>query len=67
MGACKHLKVTEQRHDRWRKQYGVEWARQAGDAKWLRELQREKNRLKGIVADHVLDLRIPKDVNRGNL
>ena len=63
---CKHLEVTEQTYYRWRNQYGGEWAWQADDAKRLKELERENQRLKRIVADQVLDIDMLKEVNRGN-
>lgn len=60
---CKHLEVTEQTYYRWRNQYG---GMKADDAKRLKELERENQRLKRIVADQALDIDILKEVNRGN-
>ena len=60
---CKHLEVTEQTYYRWRNQYG---GMKADDAKRLKELERENQRLKRIVADQALDIDMPKEVNRGN-
>ena len=63
---CKHLEVTEQTYYRWRNQYGGEWAWQVDDSKRLKELERENQRLKRIVADQALDIDMLKEVNRGN-
>ena len=61
---CKHLEVTEQTYYRWRNQYG---GMRADDAKRLKELERENQRLKRIVADQALDIDMLKEVNRGKL
>ena len=60
---CKHLEVTEQTYYRWRNQYG---GMKADAAKRLKELERENQRLKRIVADQALDIDMLKKVNRGN-
>ena len=60
---CKHLEVTEQTYYRWRNQYR---GMKADDAKRLKELERENQRLKRIVADQALDIDMLKEVNRGN-
>ena len=60
---CKHLEVTEQTYYRWRNQYG---GMKADDAKRLKELERENQRLKRIVADQALDIDMLKEVSRGN-
>ena len=60
---CKLLEVTEQTYYRWRNQYG---GMKADDAKRLKELERENQRLKRIVVDQALDIDILKEVNRGN-
>ena len=60
---CKHFEVTEQTYYRWRNQYG---GMKADDAKRLKELERENQRLKRIVADQALDIDMLKEVNRGN-
>ena len=60
---CKHLEVTEQTYYRWRNQYG---GMKADAAKRLKELERENQRLKRIVADQALDIDMLKEVNRGN-
>ncbi len=56
---AKHLEVSEQTFHRWRNQYG---GLKADDAKRLKELERENARLKGIVADQVLDIVMLKEV-----
>ena len=60
---CKHLEVTEQTYYRWRNQYG---GMKADAAKRLKELERENQRLKRIVADQALDIDMLKEVNRGD-
>ena len=46
--AAKELGISEQTYHRWRNQYG---GMKADDAKRLRELERENQRLNAIVAD----------------
>jgi putative transposase len=59
----RHLEITESTWHRWRNQYG---GMKADDAKELKELRRENQRLKKIVADQVLDIDMLKELNRGN-
>ena len=59
----RHLEITESTWHRWRNQYG---GMKADDAKELRELRRENQRLKKIVADLALDNDMLKELNRGN-
>lgn len=61
--ACKHLEVSEQTWHRWRNQYG---GMKADDAKRLKELEKEYQRLKKIVADQALDIDMLKELSRGN-
>ena len=49
---ARHLEITESTWHRWRNEYG---GMKADDAKELKELQRENQRLKKIVADQALD------------
>lgn len=49
---CKHLEITESTWHRWRNQYG---GMKANDAKRLKELELENQRLKIKVADLSLD------------
>jgi transposase-like protein len=59
----RHLEITESTWHRWRNQYG---GMKADDAKKLKELEKENQRLKRIVADQALDIDMLKDLNRGN-
>jgi putative transposase len=59
----KLLEVSEQTFHRWRNQYG---GMKASDAKELRQLRDENNRLKRMVADQALDLEMVREVARGN-
>ncbi len=60
---ARHLEVTEATWYRWRNQYG---GMKANDAKRLKELEKENQRLKRIVADLTLDKEALKEVARGN-
>jgi putative transposase len=59
----RHLEITESTWHRWRNQYG---GMKADDAKKLKELEKENQRLKRIVADQTLDIDMLKELNRGN-
>jgi transposase-like protein len=59
----RHLEITEATWYRWRNQYG---GMKADDAKKLKELEKENQRLKRIVADQALDIDMLKELNRGN-
>ena len=61
--ASKKIGVTEQTYYRWRKEYG---GMRIEQAKRLKELEKENNRLKKLVADLSLDNAILKEVTRGN-
>lgn len=60
---CRHLEITESTWHRWRNQFG---GMKADDAKELRELRKENQRLKKIVADQALDIDMLKELGRGN-
>jgi putative transposase len=60
---ARHLEISEQTFHRWRNQYG---GMKADDAKELKELRKENQRLKKIVADQALDIDMLKELNRGN-
>jgi transposase-like protein len=60
---AKHLEISEQTFHRWRAQYG---GMKADDAKRLKELERETQRLKRIVADQALDISALTEVAKGN-
>ena len=61
--AAKELGISEQTYHRWRNQYG---GMKANDAKRLKELERENQQLKRIVADQVLENQALKEIARGN-
>ncbi len=61
--ACKKIAVTEQTYYRWRKEYG---GLQVGQAKRLKDLERENARLKKLLAESELDKAILKEVAEGN-
>ncbi len=60
---AKELGVSENTYHRWRNQYG---GMKADDVKRLRELERENQRLKRIVANQALDIDGLKEIARGN-
>src|SRR5271169_155396 len=59
---CRHLEVTESTWHRWRNQYG---GMKADDARRLKELERENQRLKRIVADQALDIDMLRYLSEG--
>ena len=61
--AARHLGVNEQTYYRWRKEYG---GMEVSQARRLKELDLENQRLKRLVADQALDLSILKETARGN-
>ena len=61
--AARHLGVIEQTYYRWRKEYG---GMEVDQARRLKELDLENQRLKRLVADQALDLSILKETARGN-
>jgi transposase-like protein len=60
---ARHLEITESTWHRWRNRYG---GMKADDAKELRELRKENQRLNKIVADQALDIDMLAELNRGN-
>ena len=60
---AKQLEVSEQTLHRWRAQYG---GLKADDAKRLKALEKENQRLKRIVADQLLENQALKEIARGN-
>jgi transposase-like protein len=60
---CKQQEISEQTYYRWRQQYG---GMKADEMKRLKELEKENNRLKRLVADQALDIQILKEVAKGN-
>jgi putative transposase len=57
------LEISEGTLWRWRNQYG---GMKAEEAKRLKQLEDENKRLKEIVADQTLDIRMLKFINEGN-
>ena len=60
---CRQLGVTEHTFYRWRKEYG---GLRVAQAKRLKELEKENAQLKRLVGEQALDLRILKEVAKGN-
>ena len=61
--ASRKLSITEQTYYRWRREYG---GMRVEQAKRLKQLEKENNRLKKLVADITLDNAILKEAARGN-
>ncbi len=59
---CKALAISDQTYYRWRKEYGGMGTEQA---KRLKDLEQENQRLRGVVADLSLDNAILKEALRG--
>ena len=62
--ASRQIGVTEQTYYRWRKEYG---GLNTGQAKRLKNLEKENSRLKRLVVDLSLDNAVLKDFASGNL
>ena len=62
--ACKEAGVSEQSYYRWRKEYG---GLRLDQAKRLKELEKENQRLKKLVADLSLDKAMLEEVAKGNV
>ena len=60
---CRQIGIAEQTYYRWRKEYG---GMDISQAKRLKDLEKENQRLKKLVADQALDIQILKEVGRGN-
>jgi putative transposase len=60
---ARHLEISESTWHRWENQHG---GMDADDAKRLRDLRKENQRLKKIVADQALDIDALKEITRGN-
>jgi len=60
---CRKLGVTEQTYYRWRREYG---GLRVDQAKRLKELEKENDRLKRLLADAELDKAILKEAASGN-
>ncbi|MDA7905126.1 transposase [Rhodopirellula sp.] len=57
------LEVSEATLSRWRSQYG---GMKSEEAKRLKMLEEENNRLKRIVGDQALDIQMLKEITKGN-
>lgn len=57
------LEVSEATLSRWRNQYG---GMKSEEAKRLKLLEDENNRLKRIVGDQALDIQMLKEITKGN-
>lgn len=57
------LEVSEATLSRWRSQYG---GMKSEEAKRLKSLEDENNRLKRIVANQALDIQMLKEITKGN-
>ena len=57
------LETSESTYQRWRNQYG---GMKASEAKRLKELEDENRKLKEIVADQQLDIKMLKHLQEGN-
>ena len=55
--------VNDSSNYRWKAKYG---GMDSKSIQRLRELERENARLKRIVADHMLDITMPRDINSKN-
>ncbi len=60
---ARELGISEATFHRWRNQYG---GMSTGEAKRLKELEKENARLKKLVAQQALDIDILKEVSRKN-
>jgi putative transposase len=58
--ACRPHQITEQTYYRWKRKYG---GMEVSEARRLKELEEENQRLKRLVADQALDIQILKEVN----
>jgi putative transposase len=58
---CRQLQVSEATYHRWRAQFG---GMKADDAKRLKELEKENQRLKRIVADKELEIDSLREIAR---
>ena len=61
--ACKEATITEQSYYRWRREYG---GLQVDQAKRLKELEQDNQKLKRLVANLSLDNLVLKDFASGN-
>jgi len=60
---CKKIGITDQTYYRWRKEYG---GIRTDQAKRLKDLEKENDRLKRLLADAELDKAILREAASGN-
>ena len=60
---CRSLGIADSTYHRWKNQYG---GMKTDEVKRLKELERENERLKKLVADLSLDNQILKEAAKGN-
>ena len=60
---CRQLEVSENTYYRWKKEFG---GLRVDQAKRLKQLEKENQQLKKLVADQALDLSILREAARGN-
>ena len=60
---CRRLGISEQSYYRWRKEYG---GLQVSQAKRLKDLEKENQRLRKAVSDLTLDKLILEEAAKGN-
>ena len=63
--ACRKLEVSQQTYFRWKKEYG-NGSVGLDEVRRLKELEKENQRLKEIVADLELDKKLLKEALEGN-
>ena len=61
--ACRDAQISVQTYYRWRKEFG---GLKLDQAKRLKELEKENNRLKRLVAELSLEKQVLRDVAQGN-
>ena len=61
--ACRDAEITAQTYYRWRKEFG---GLKLDQAKRMKELEKENNRLKRLVAELSLEKQVLRDVAQGN-
>ena len=61
--AARDLGISQATFHRWRNRYG---GMSIGEAKRLKELEKENARLKRLLAEKELDIDLLKEVSRGN-
>ncbi len=59
----RQIGITEQTYYRWRKEYGGMGLSQV---RRLKDIEKENQGLKKLVADQALDIQILREANRGN-